>query len=66
MFFRALFALIEARSLYIYWIDVIIVFLYDFLNEAIYISQLDNFIKNSTLVCELRKTFYDFRQLLKV
>jgi hypothetical protein len=56
--FRALFALAGARSLYIYQMDVVTAFLSDFLDEAIYVSQPDGFIKDPTLVCELRKALY--------
>ena len=61
-FFKTLFALTEAREFYIYQMNVVIVFLYDFLNEIIYVNQSNDFIKNSTLICELRKMLYKIRQ----
>ena len=38
MFFRSFFVLIEIRDLYIYQMNVVIVFLYEILNEVIYVS----------------------------
>jgi hypothetical protein len=64
--FRALFALAGARSLYIYQMDVVTAFLYGLLDEAIYVSQPDGFIKDPTLVCELRKALYGLRQSPRV
>ena len=58
-FFKTLFAVTEARELYIYQMNVVIVFLHDFLDEIIYINQSNDFIKNSTLICELRKALYE-------
>ena len=37
-FFKILFALTETRKLYIYQMNVVIVFLYDFLNKIIYVN----------------------------
>ena len=66
MFFRSLFVLTKARDLYIYQMNVVIAFLYEILNEIIYVNQLNDFIKNLTLICEFRKTFYDFKQSSRV
>ena len=66
-FFKILFALTETRELYIYQMNVVIIFLYDFLNEIIYVNQPNDFIKNSTLICELQKaTLYKLRQSPRV
>ena len=65
-FFKTLFALTGARELYIYQMNVVTAFLYDFLDEIIYVNQSDNFIKNSTLICELWKTLYELRQSSRV
>ena len=65
-FFKTLFALIEAKGLYIYQMNVVTAFLYDFLDEVIYVNQSDDFIKNSTLICELRKALYELRQSSQV
>ena len=56
----------ETYDLYIYQMNVVIVFLYEILNKVIYVNQSDDFIKNFTLVCELRKVFYEFKQLSRV
>ena len=64
--FKTLFALIETRKLYIYQMNVVIAFLYNFLNEIIYVNQSNDFIKNSTLVCELWKALYELRQSSRV
>ena len=42
--------------------NVVIAFLYKILKEVIYVSQSDDFIEDSTLIYELRKTFYNFKQ----
>ena len=46
--------------------NVVIVFLYEILNEMIYVNQSDDFIENFTLICELRKVFYKFKQSSRV
>ena len=65
-FFKILFALTEARELYIYQMNVVIAFLYNFLDEVIYVNQSNDFIKNSTLICELRKVLYKLRQSSRI
>ena len=46
--------------------NVIIVFLYDLIDIEIYVTQFDDFVVNSKLVCHLIKTLYDLKQTLKV
>ena len=46
--------------------NVVTVFLYDFLNELIYVKQLYKFVKNSNLICKLKKTLYNLKQALKI
>ena len=41
-----------------YQINIIIVFLYNFLNEIIYVNQSNDFIKDLTLICMFRKVLY--------
>ena len=65
-FFKSLFILAEARDLYIYQMNVVIAFLYEILKEVIYVSQSNDFIEDSTLICELRKAFYDLKQSSRV
>ena len=62
-FFKSLFVLAEIRDLYIYQINVVTAFLYEILKEVIYVSQLNNFIEDFTLICEFRKAFYDLKWL---
>ena len=64
--FKSLFVLTETRDLYIYQINVVIAFLYEILKEVIYVSQSNDFIEDSTLVCELCKTFYNLKQSSRV
>ena len=65
-FFKSLFVLTEACDLYIYQMNVIIVFLYEILKEIIYVSQLNDFIEDFTLICKLRKVLYNFKQSSRV
>ena len=65
-FFKSLFVLAEIRNLYIYQMNVVIAFLYEMLKEVIYVSQSNDFIEDFTLICELRKAFYDLKQSSRV
>ena len=66
MFFKSLFALAEVRDLCIYQMNVVIAFLYEILKEIIYVSQSNDFIEDSTLICKLRKRFYDLKQSSRI
>ena len=46
--------------------NIVIAFLYEILKEVIYVSQMNDFIEDSTLVCGFRKAFYDFKQSSRV
>ena len=46
--------------------DVVTAFLYGFLDEVIYVNQPDSFIRDPTLVCELRKALHGLRQSPRV
>ena len=46
--------------------NIVIAFLYEILNKVIYVNQSNNFIENFTLICELRKFFYNFKQSSRV
>ena len=46
--------------------NVVIAFLYEILNEMIYVNQSNDFIENFTLVCEFWKVFYNFKQSSRV
>ena len=65
-FFKSFFVLAETRDLYIYQMNVVIAFLYEILKEVIYVNQSNDFIEDSTLICEFRKAFYDFKQSSRV
>ena len=43
--------------------NVITIFLYYYLKKNIYVSQFDDFVKNSTLVCKLQKALYELKQI---
>ena len=47
-------------------INIIIVFLYNFVDANIYMLQLNDFIKNYNLICYLLKILYDFKQTFRV
>ena len=47
-------------------INVKIAFLYDNVQETIYMRQLDYFSKNDIKVCKLNKTLYEFKQSLRI
>ena len=66
MFFRSLFVLIKIRDLYIYQMNIVIVFLYKILNKMIYVNQSNDFIEDFTLICEFRKFFYKLKQSSRV
>ena len=47
-------------------LDVVTVFLYDFLDKEIYIQQSLDLEQRSELICLLKKTLYNLKQLLYV
>ena len=65
-FFRSLFVLTEICDLYIYQINIVIAFLYEILKEVIYVNHSNDFIEDFTLICELRKALYNFKQSSRV
>ena len=46
--------------------NIVIVFLYELLDENVYVIQLDDFIEDLELVCHLLKTLYDLKQASRV
>ena len=42
------------------------VFLYDNVQETIYVRQLDDFSKNDIKVCKLNKILYELKQSLRI
>ncbi len=54
------------RDLHIEQMNVVIVFLYEFLNELIYVKQSHDFVIDLDLICRLRKALYDLKQASRV
>ncbi len=46
--------------------NVVIAFLYDFLNKLMYVKQSHEFVKNANLICRLKKALYDLKQAFKI
>ena len=46
--------------------NIVIAFLYELLDEDVYVTQLDDFIEDLELVCHLLKTLYDLKQTSRV
>ena len=65
-FFRTLFVIAAKKRLHAHQMNVIIVFLYDFIDIEIYVIQFDEFVVNSKLICHLIKTLYDLKQTFRV
>ena len=64
--FRILFAIATKRRLQIQQMNIVIIFLYELLNENIYVNQFIDFIENFELICHFLKTLYDFKQSSRV
>ena len=64
--YKAIFALTAALNWNVKQINVKIVFLYDNVQETIYVRQLDDFSKNDIKVCKLNKTLYELKQSLRI
>ena len=65
-FFRTLFAITAARRLHAEQMNIIIVFLYELLDEIIYVTQSNEFIENSELICRLIKALYELKQSFRM
>ena len=68
MSYKSLMTISIKRNLKIKHMNVMIVFLYEFLNEIIYVTQFILFeIENKKqIVCILKKAFYDFKQTSRI
>ena len=66
MSYKAIFALTAVLNWDVKQINVKIVFLYDNVQETIYVRQLDDFSKNDIKVCKLNKTLYELKQSLRI
>ncbi len=58
MSYKCLFGVNVKRGYKIRQMDVVTAFLYEFLDEVIYVEQLHLFELRSELVCRLRKALY--------
>ena len=66
MNYKTIFALTTTLNWDVKQINVKIVFLYDNVQETIYVRQLDNFNKNDIKVCKLNKILYELKQSLRI
>ena len=64
--FRTLFAIAAERRLQIQQMNIVTTFLYELLNENVYVSQPTGFIENPELICHLLKVLYDLKQSSRV
>ncbi len=64
--FRMMFDIAATHDLHIEQMNVIIVFLYEFLNKLIYVKQSHDFVIDFKLICRLRKALYDLKQASRV
>lgn len=64
--FRMMFDITATCDLHIKQMNVVIVFLYEFLNELIYVKQSHDFVIDFNLICRLRKALYDLKQASRV
>ena len=64
--FRMMFDITAICDLHIEQMNVVIVFLYEFLNELIYVKQSHDFIIDFELICRLRKALYNLKQAFRV
>ena len=63
MSYKSLFVVRVKCSYRIYYINVVISFLYNFLNEVIYVKQPHFFILKLSIVCKLIKALYKLKQI---
>ena len=64
--YKTIFVLIATLNWNVKQINVKIVFLYDNVQETIYVRQLDDFSKNDIKVYKLNKTLYELKQSLRI
>ena len=65
-FFRILFAIAAVRRLHAEQMNIIIVFLYKLLDEIIYVTQSNEFIEDSELICRPIKTLYKLKKSFRI
>ena len=64
--YRTLFAIAAERRLHAEQMDIVTAFLYGLVDELIYVTQPEGFIKDPDLVCQLIKALYDLKQAPRV
>ncbi len=64
--FRSFFKIAEERSLYMEQIDVVMAFLYGFLDENIFINEPEGYVIDAALVCHFEKDLYRLKQAPRV
>ena len=62
MSYKAIFAIAAARDWDIHQIDVKTAFLYDNIDEKIYVNQPLGHTDGTSKICKLRKAFYGLKQ----
>ena len=65
-FFRTFFIIAAVRRLHAEQMNIIIVFLYELLDEIIYVTQSNKFIEDFELICRLIKTLYELKQSFRM
>ena len=60
-FFRIFFIIVAARRLYAEQMNIITVFFYELFDEIIYVTQSNEFIEDSELICHLIKALYELK-----
>ena len=60
-FFRIFFAITAVRRLHAEQMNIVIAFLYELLDEIIYVIQSNEFIEDFELICRLIKTLYELK-----
>ena len=65
-FFRILFDIVATRRMRVEQMNIVTAFLYELLDEDVYVTQLDDFIEDLELVCHLLKALYGLKQAPRV
>lgn len=60
--FRSLFGIAVEYGLYMEQMDIVTAFFYGFLDEDIFVNQIEGYVIDVALVCHLRKALYGLKQ----
>ena len=66
VFFRILFVITAVRQLHAEQMNIVIIFLYELLDEIIYVTQSNEFIEDSEPIYRFIKTFYELKQSFRM